>query len=149
MSYNFAAMDSTTALDYFFEEPKFQEKKIRNFKELLKYAETKYGCVFSDGFEEEITSDWSDTFKLLDKKIVDALVKEWNIWKPYVNPDSFNSFMEDGLKCLFQIKTTATFCSEKLKGYIGNKATIIKTLPSMLNTCITSRGTLFINGKPA
>lgn len=143
---NFATMILTTPV---VKEETKEDKNRREGRitELLEYATTQYGCEFSEGFEKELYSIQVENFKVPKLKAIDALVEEWYIWRPYVTRDSFSRFIEDGIKSMIQIHTTATFCSPVLNGYIGEKATVIKELPLFLATTVSLEGILCRDGK--
>ena len=133
-----------------------KEQLRESIGEMIVYAEKQYNCVFSKKFKKRI-KDLTDvqTTVLCSKqwiKIVDALIREWNIWKPYVdvdNKDSFSMFMEDGILSMIEIDASATFYSPNIRGYIGDKVKLRDKPPVGLATSVTTRGQLFVNGRLA
>lgn len=127
---------------------KTDNRSIKKGEELLKYAEDIHNCKFSKEFKQELIKGTYKHYDIPKYKIIDSLVKEWKVWMPYVSIDSYSRFIEEGLKSLIKIKATATFHSPNLKGYIGNKATVIRKLPTVLATSITRNGVVCIDGNP-
>ena len=145
-NYNFTAMNQTVPVFKVEERPTIP-RTVKTFKGLLEYAKTKYGCEFSEDFTKKMNNESFERWRIPENKVVDALVREWRVWEPYVSEDSFSGFIEDGLESIIRIQATATFHSPVLNGYIGNKAKIVKKLPNVLATCVSAKGVLCINGK--
>lgn len=118
---------------------------INRISKCLEYAVRAYDCEFPKGFAEKLY-DISYEKKMPSPKVVDAIVAEWKIWEPYVYGQSFNKFMQLELERIFKNQVATTFSSKKLKGYIGNKAIVLKEPPKGLITTIFASGKLIKNG---
>ena len=151
MSYNFTTMNEATSSNSVEVIPNKTNQKIVRLQRVLDYAERKYQCEFSIKFKKQMVKIIRDekhkSCKIPTEKAVDALVREWKVWEQYVSPESFSEFIADGIKSIFEIEASATFHSISLIGYIGNKARVIKELPSVLATSVSSNGILKINGR--
>lgn len=112
---------------------------------LLEYATKKYECHFPEGFAEYLYKNAYQK-NIPSKMVVDAIAAEWNIWKPYLLVKSFNSFMKTELEGVFRNQVATTFGSSRLKGYIGNKAIVVKEPPRGLTTNVFANGILRKNG---
>lgn len=122
-------------------------RKGMRLEEVFDYLKCMHDCELSKSFKKRMKVELQAGYFRPTREVVDALVKEWHIWKEYVTPDSYSSFIQDGLESMFKIMATATFHSPNLNSYIGNKATVIKKLPNVLATSVTKNGRLCINGK--
>lgn len=145
MSYNFTTSYGEMICS---EENKSSIREERRGERILNYAISKYNCKFSNKFINKLKNEFYLEKDIPEYTVVDSLVREWEVWKPYVSEDSFSNFIEDGLKSLICIQATATFHSPNLRGYIGNKAAVIKKLPLVLATSVTWNGSLRIDGQP-
>lgn len=148
MSYDFATLYQQRPI--FIDERREQEERMRferRSEGILRYAERRYNCEFSEEFQADIQKGNYRSCDIPGPKVIDALVEEWKVWKPYVSEDSFSRFIEDGIKSIIAIQATATFHSPNFRGFIGNKADVIKELPTVLATSVSRTGVLCINGK--
>lgn len=123
-----------------------KERKRKRITKILDYAAKTYGCKFHEEFVEELLEETSnkETEKSIpNNSIIDSIIQEWEVWKPYVTEDSFQKFVEYELKQFFKNDCCATSSSPVLNSYIGNKATVLKKLPEdVLSTVITENGTV-------
>lgn len=116
-------------------------------KVLLEYATEQYGCLFPRNFAMTL-SNVAYMQRIPRKQVVDAIYKEWKVWEPYLEEDSYCLFFQNELKTMFRLQTTSTFSSPVLNGYIGNKATLKEEaeLP-LLTTTVMWKGNLIKDGK--
>lgn len=131
-----------------------QIKKRRNLnldkiRSILQYATKKYYCRFPENYEKKLYNLMDHLEMIPSTAVIDAIIAEWNIWKPYVDPKSFNEFFQHELESMFKIHAASTFHSECLHGYIGNKATVIKKLPSPKSTTVHWKGAISVDGREA
>ena len=115
----------------------YVDRPIKEVKDLLDYAKNTYNCKMSNDFVEKMCKlsyqSWIPT-----KRHMDAVYAEWKLWEPYVAEDSFNDFMLHEIESLFRIYTTSTFFSKNLdRGYIGQKARVVKDPPIHMVTTIS------------
>lgn len=124
------------------------KKRKDEIRELLQYAEVKYGVKGPNLLPYELLYSSLSKRKNPTKKTVDGIFREWLYWKPYVSEESFNQFFIQEMKNLFKNHATATSSSALLRSYIGNKAEIQRILPFCYGTSLDLDGTCLVNGKP-
>lgn len=121
---------------------------IKDIKEVLRYATKRYKCEFPKNFAKTLYDmSYQQSYCILTYKVMDAIYTEWKIWERYVTPKSFNSFMKASIKDMCRLGATTTFSCSELKGYIGNKATVIKEIPRATVTTVVRTGKLTQNDR--
>ena len=123
---------------------------ISRIKLLLHYLEDDFHCVFPDGTDktaEMLYECACDTFypTVVTAK---AIIKEWRLWKEYLSPESYSSFILSELMDLFRIHVAGTSSSRNLQSYVGYKTgvTVIKQPPPHFSTHVCLSGKLLKNG---
>jgi len=128
-----------------------QIKKQRNLnlekiRSILRYATKKHCCTFPKNYEKKLYN-LMNLEMIPSTAVIDAIIAEWHIWEPYVDPECFDQFVRYELESVFKIHTASTFHSPCLNNYIGNKATVIKKLPSPKSTTVHWKGAISVDGK--
>lgn len=121
-----------------------RNKWIKRMKQRLDYATIRYGCIFPKGFAK-LLYEVSFEKWIPSEAVMDALYKEWEVWKPYVSEDSLNEFMIDSIKSICKFHATSTISMPNYGIYIGRKATVVKSLPTGFITSVNKRGILSVN----
>lgn len=119
---------------------KSDRTKKAKIKTLISYLREKHSCEFPDNYARmlfRMGMDWVPS-----KKVADAIILEWLEWEPYVDPESFQGFVQYELELLLKIHTTSTFGSPNLNEYIGNKAKVIKAPPYSKATTVYMDGNM-------
>ena len=128
-------------------EQRRQELRVKRIKDLLGYLEEKYHVIVPEGTEQKIIKCSMGT-EYPTRETVDALVRQWYLWKEYLSVESYSQFILSQLISLFHIQVSAVSESPQLNSYVGaiEGVSVVKTPPRFYSTCLGLSNALKLKG---